>query len=143
MGTYLSLRLKDTTPKGIAKANALWIFENQGYEDIFRFITEQDILTDIEYIKLDEKQAHLRIYNTVEKWEGAFSGISKRGLFITKITLGDYLCSEMARRYLKFIKNHSDLFIKLPDKYVMSILKEKAKTNEKVSDCNCKFCRGR
>lgn len=141
MGTYLSLQLKDTTPQGIAKANALLTFENQGYEDMLGFTTEQDILTDIEYIKLDDKQAHSRIYNTVEKWEGAFSGISKRGLFITKITLGDYLCSEMARRYLKIIKRHSDLFIKLPDKYVMSILKEKAKLNEKATECNCKFCR--
>lgn len=140
MGTYLSLQLKDTTSKGIAKANALWTFENLGYGDTLEFTTEQDILTDIEYIKLDEKQAHLRTYNTVEKWEGALYS-SKRGLFITKITLGDYLCSEMARRYLKFIKRHSDLFIKLPDKYVMSILKEKAKINEKATECNCKFCR--
>ena len=140
MGTYLSLQLKDTTSKGIAKANALWTFENLGYGDTLEFTTEQDILTDIEYIKLDEKQAHLRTYNTVEKWEGALYS-SKRGLFITKITLGDYLCSEMARRYLKFIKRHSDLFIKLPYKYVMSILKEKAKINEKATECNCKFCR--
>lgn len=143
MGTYLRLELKDRSPKGIAKANALWAYENQdGYQDTVEFKSEQDILTDIEYIKLDDKQKRLRIYDTPKKIEGAIEWL-KRGVFAVKITLGDYLCSEMAKRYLRLIKKHQNLFQELPDRYVMSILEKEAATNEKAESClvDCPFCR--
>lgn len=146
MGTYLRLELEDKSPRGIAKANALWAYENRdGYQDTVKFRSEQDILTDIEYIKIGDGQEHLRIYDTPEKMEKALGWFVKRGLFTVKITLGDYLCSEMARRYLRFIEKHRDLFQELPNDYVISILREKAKTNEKAEDClvNCPFCRER
>ena len=143
MGTYLRLELKDKSPRGIARANALWAYENQdGYQDTVEFRSEQDTLTDIEYIKLDPGQEHLRIYDAPEKLAEAiiFFGL---GTFQVKITLGDYLCSEMARRYIGFIEKHRDLFTELSDDYVMSILREKAETNEKAEDClvNCPFCK--
>ena len=143
MGTYLRLELKDNSPRGIARANALWAYENQdGYQDTLKFKSEQDILTDIEYIKLDGRQKHLRIYDTPEKIEGAI-GWFKRGSFVVKITMGDYLCSEMARRYIRFIWEHRNLFKELPDRHVLSILGEKAETNEKAKSClvDCPFCR--
>lgn len=141
MGTYLRLELKDKSPRGIAKANALWAFENQdGYQDTVKFRSEQDLLTDIEYIKLDPSQEHLRRFDTPEKLEAAICFL-ERGTFQVKITLGDYLCSEMARRYLRFIEKHPEL-LELPDDYVMSILREKATTNERAEEClvGCPFC---
>jgi len=142
MGTYLRLELKDKSPRGIARANALWAFENKdGYQDTVKFRSEQDTLTDMEYIKLDPGQERLRVYDTPEKLAKAVIFL-RLGTFQVKITLGDYLCSEMARRYLRFIERHPDIFVKLPD-YVMSILREKAAVNEKAEDClvNCPFCR--
>lgn len=145
MGTHLRLELKDRSPIGVAKANALWAYENQdGYQDTVKFRSRQDLLTDIEYIKLDDGQKHMRGYDTPEKLEDAIIFLG-RGTFQVKISLGDYLCSEMARRYLRFIEKHPGLFAKLPDDYVMSILREKAAVNERAEDClvDCPFCRGK
>lgn len=145
MGTYLKLELRDRSPQGIARANALWAYENRdGYQDTLEFRSEQDLLTDIEYIKLDDGQERLRKFDTPEKLEDAVVFL-RRGTFQVKITLGDYLCSEMARRYLRLIEGHPDLFAKPLDDYVMSILRETARTNERAEECivSCPFCKGR
>jgi hypothetical protein len=60
MGTYLSLTLKDRTEENVNKVNKLWDDDNPGYEDTFHLNTEADIRADIEYIKTDPGQAHLR-----------------------------------------------------------------------------------
>jgi hemerythrin len=141
MGTYLVLELKDKTPQGIAQANALWAFENKdGFEDTVHFRSEQDILEGIEYIKLDPKQEHLRVYDTVEKVESALP--FQRGVFKVKLTMGDYLCSEMARRYLRFIEEHHELLVNLPDEEIMTILEKKAEVEEVAEECivDCPYC---
>jgi len=60
MGTYLSLTLKDRTEENINTVNKVWNDENPGYEDTFHLNKEADIRADIEYIKTDPGQAHLR-----------------------------------------------------------------------------------
>lgn len=143
MGTYLILELKDKSARGIAKANALWAFDNRGdgFQDTVKFRSEQDTLTDIEYIRLDDGQAHLRVFKQPEQLESDICFL-RRGTFQVKITLGDYLCSEMAKRYLLFIKEHRKLLDPLSDN-VMKLLREKAKTRHKAEDClvKCPFCR--
>jgi len=143
MGTYLSLTLKDRTEENINTVNKIWNDENPGYEDTFHLNTEADIRADIEYIKTDPGQAHLRYLNTVKQWNNAFK-LWGSGQFQVKITLGDYLCSEMARRYIQFLEAHRDLFVEYPDNYVMSTLQEKAQINEKAEEClaDCPFCKG-
>jgi|GEM_PF-2109406 len=143
MGTYLSLTLKDRTEENINRVNRVWNDENPGYEDTFHLNTEADIRADIGYIKTDPGQAHLRYLKTVEQWNNTFK-LWGSGQFQVKITLGDYLCSEMARRYIQFLEVHGDLFVEYPDDYVMSILKETAKTEEKAEEClvECPFCMG-
>ncbi len=142
MGTYLSLTLKDRTEENINKVNKIWDDENPGYEDTFHLNTEADIRADIEYIKTDPDQAHLRYIKTVKQWNNAFK-LWGSGQFQVKITLGDYLCSEMAKRYIRFVEEHTDFFEKLPDEYVMSILKETAKTEHKAESClvECPYCK--
>ena len=110
MGTYLSLTLKDRTEENINTVNKIWNDENPGYEDTFHLNTEADIRADIEYIKTDPDQAHLRYIKTVKQWNKAFK-LWSSGQFQVKITLGDYLCSEMAKRYIQFLEAHGDLFV--------------------------------
>ncbi len=143
MGTYLSLTLKDRTEENINTVNKVWNDENPGYEDTFHLNTEADIRADIEYIKTDPDKAHLRYIKKVKQWNNAFK-LWGSGQFQIKITLGDYLCSEMARRYIQFLEAHEDLFVDYPDDYVMSILQEKAQINEKAEEClaECPFCKG-
>ena len=143
MGTYLSLTLKDRTEENINRMNKIWNDENPGYEDMFHLNTEADIRADIEYIKTDPGQAHLRYLKTVKQWNNAFK-LWCSGQFQVKITLGDYLCSEMARRYIQFLEAHGDLFVDYPDDYVMSILRETAETEDKAEEClvECPFCKG-
>ena len=143
MGTYLSLTLKDRTEENINTVNNIWKDENPGYEDTFHLNTEADIRADIEYIKTDPGQAHLRHLKTVKQWNNVFK-LWGSGQFQVKITLGDYLCSEMARRYIQFLEAHGDLFVDYPDDYVMSILRETAETEEKAEEClvECPFCKG-
>ncbi len=143
MGTYLSLTLKDRTEENINKVNEIWNDGNPGYEDTFHLNTEADIRADIEYIKTDSGQAHLRYLKTVKQWNNAFK-LWGSGQFQVKITLGDYLCSEMAKRYIRFIEAHEELFVTLPDEHVWFILQEKAETNEKAEEClvDCPFCKG-
>jgi len=97
MGTYLSLTLKDRTEENINTVNKIWNDENPGYEDTFHLNTEAGIKADIEYIKTDPDQAHLRYIKTVKQWNNAFK-LWGSDQFQVKITLGDYLCSEMARQ---------------------------------------------
>lgn len=143
MGTYLNLELKNKNERHIETVNRIWNDENPGYENTLHFRTKKEIELDIEYFHKDEKQAHLRYIKTVEDYENTFKNWG-RGTFQVKITLGDYLCSEMARRYIRFIETSKDLFVKLPDDYVMSILREKETTNEKATEClvECPFCKG-
>jgi|SRR5665811_547143 len=143
MGTYLSLTLKDRTEENINTVNKIWNDENPGYEDTFHLNTEADIRADIEYIRTDTGQAHLRYIKTVKQWNNAFK-LWGSGQFQVKITLGDYLCSEMAKRYIQFLEAHGDLFVDYPDDNVMSILRETAETEHKAESClvECQYCKG-
>jgi hypothetical protein len=142
MGTYLSLTLKDRTEENINIVNKIWNDENPGYEDTFHLKTEADIRADIEYIKTDPGQAHLRYLKTVKQWNNAFE-LWGSGQFQVKITLGNYLCSEMAKRFIRFVEEHKDFFEELPDEYVMSILKVSAETEHKAESClvECPYCK--
>lgn len=144
MGTYLTLELKDKSDKGIAKANALWTYENQekGYRTAVQFRTKQDQLTDIEYIKLDDGQKHLKGLS-IKELENRFGRMFERGIFHVKITLGDYLCSAMASRVLAFIDRHEDLLVDTPKEYVMEILEKTRRQNHKAEECfaDCPHCK--
>ncbi|HWQ96399.1 MAG TPA: hypothetical protein VN368_03390 [Candidatus Methylomirabilis sp.] len=98
---------------------------------------------NIEAIHTDPEQSHLRYIKTVGDWNKTFRNWGP-GTFQVKITLGDYLCSEMARRYTRFVEAHEELFVNLPDENVWFILQEKAETNEKAEEClaECPFCKG-
>lgn len=140
MGTYLNLELKDKREKHINAINQVWKDYNPGFENMLRFLTRADIRKDIEYIKTDRAQAHLRYIKTVKEWDKVFP-VWSTGTFQIKITLGDYLCSEMARRYLEFVEKLRNEFIEFPDNYVISILQETARENRIAEECNCKSCK--
>ena len=142
MGTHLSLSLKNRTEKNITAANTLWDSENPGYEGTFHLRTRADVKADIEYIKTDPEQAHLRYLKTVKDWNNAFK-LWGSGQFQVKISMGDYLCSEMARRYLAFLEQHGNLFVTLPSEYEMSIINETAASGDIAEDClvNCPKCK--
>src|SRR3972149_3457581 len=144
MGTYLNLELKDKSERHIESVNRLWNEENPGYENTLHLRTRKDIKLDIKAIHTDPEQAHLRYIKTVGDWNKTFKNWGP-GTFQVKITLGDYLCSEMARRYIRFVEAHEELFVTLPDEHVWFILQEKAETNEKAEEClaECPFCRGK
>ncbi len=144
MGTYLNLELKNKSERHIESVNRLWNEENPGYENTLHLRTRKDIELDIEAIHTDPKQAHLRYIKTVGDWNKTFKNWGP-STFQVKITLGDYLCSEMARRYIRFIEAHEELFVKLPDENIWFILQEKAETNEKAEEClaECPFCKGK
>ncbi len=143
MGTYLNLELKNKSERHIESVNRTWNEENPGYENTLHFRTRKDIELDIETIHTDPKQAHLRYIRTVGDWNKTFR-IWGIGTFQVKITLGDYLCSEMAGRYIRFIEVHEELFVTLPDENIWFILQEKAEINEKAEEClvDCPFCKG-
>ncbi len=143
MGTYLNLELKNKSERHIESVNQLWNEENQGYENKLRFRTRNDIELDIEAVHTDPKQTYLRYIKTVDDWN-KYLPVWAQGKFQVKITMGDYLCSEMARRYIKFVEAHEELFVKKPDEHVWFILQEKAETNEKAEEClaECPFCKG-
>lgn len=140
MGTYLSLKLKSVRMAN--DVNDLWNKENPGYENTLHFETVKDINANIKAIKTDPDQAHLRYIQTVRAWNDNFP-IWGTGTFQVKITMGDYLCSEMAKRYLEFIRKHYYLFEKEPDIEVMGILEEQAKVPHKADEClvECKYCK--
>ncbi len=143
MGTYLNLELKNKSERHIESVNRLWNEENPGYENMLHLRTRKDIKLDIEAIHTDPEQSHLRYIKTVDDWN-KYLPVWAQGRFQVKITMGDYLCSEMARRYIKFVEAHEELFVKLPDENVWFILQEKAETNEKAEEClvECPFCKG-
>lgn len=142
MGTYLSLKLRDKTFSGIIHANSLWNKENSGFENTLHFTTEEDIEKDIEWIHSNPEQKHLRYIKTVRDWNKAFP-MWGTGTFQVKITLGDYLCSEMAERYLNFLQRHKKLFVEYPDDYVIEILEQEAAYEHKAKEClvDCPYCK--
>lgn len=141
MGTYLTLRLKNKENEAIRAVNAMWDSENPGFENTLHFKTIEDAQADVDEIHRDKQQEHLRYIKTVEDWGKCFPMYAV-GCFQVKITLGDYLCSEMAKRYLAFLDKHSDVFEKLPGAYERSILKDTARTKRKAESClvECAFC---
>jgi len=163
LGTYLTLELKDKSDEGIARANALWTYDNQekGYRRVVQFRTKQDQLTDIKYMKLDDDQEHLR-GKSIAQLESLLGPMFRKGVFHQKITLGDYLCSEMARRILDFMEkrcvvdplkgaveratdgNERVFLTEMPRNYVMKRLREKANSEHKAEDCfaDCPYCKG-
>jgi hypothetical protein len=142
MGTYLSLELKNKSNRHIHAVNDLWNSQNIGYENTLHFNTKEDIQMDVDAIQSDPEQAHLRYIKTVKDFNDHFP-IWGAGTFQVKITLGDYLCSEMARRYILFIGNNSDLFVELPSDYVIEILQETAQEEHMAKSClvNCPYCK--
>ena len=142
MGTYLTLKLVDRSDKGAKAVNALWNKAFRSYKDTLHFKTEDDVLLDIQEIHRHPAQAHLRYIQTVEDWNNTFP-IWSVGTFQVKITLGDYLCGEMAKRYLSFLKHHPDLFEELPSDYEMEILQDAAKSRRKATNClvECPSCK--
>jgi len=141
MGTYLTLELKDGTDKAIHSVNDLWNSENVGYENTLHFNTKEDIQADVDAIQSDPRQEHLRYIKTVQDWNENFP-IWGVGCFQVKITLGDYLCSEMAKRYITFLNSHPDLFVTLPSDYEMEVLTEAASEEHKATSClvECPYC---
>jgi hypothetical protein len=142
MGTYLTLELKNKTDKAIRSANNLWNSENAGYENTLHFNTRKDIQEYIDAIPGDPLRVHLRHVKTVQDWNKNSPTCWNLGCFEVKITLGDYLCSEMAKRYIKFLNSHPDLFVEFPPDHVMQILIEAARKKHKATSClvECPYC---
>jgi hypothetical protein len=142
MGTYLSLELKNGTNKNIHAVNDLWNSENVGFENTLHFNTKEDIQADVDAIQSDPRQEHLRYIKTVQDWNENFS-LWAQGCFQVKLTLGDYLCSEMARRYIAFLNKHRDLFVEFPSDYEMEVLQEAAVEEHKATSClvECPYCK--
>jgi len=138
MGTYLSLELKDKTNSHIHSVNDLWNSENVGYENTLHFNTVEDIQADVDWCKT---QSHLSYIKTVKQYNKNFP-LWGSGCFQVKLTLGDYICSEMARRYIAFLNEHRDLFVKFPSDYEMEILQEAAAEEHKATSClvGCPYC---
>lgn len=146
MGTYITCELKPeyVNHDTIAIVNGLWNVNNKGYENTFHLNTREDIQKDIVCIQTDPKSKHLRYIKTVSDFNKAFP-IWRIGTFQVKITLGDYLCSEMARRYLRFFDKYGDIyFIDNPvkDDYIRDILEDTARKNLKARSClvKCPGC---
>lgn len=145
MGTYITCKLKPKYIDIAESVNALWNCHNKSYENTFHLNTAEDIQADIDYIHSNPGQEHLRYIKTVDDFNKTFSlwGV---GTFQVKITFGDYLCSEMARRYLKFFDEFGDkYFIENPvkDDYIRGILEDVAGQAHKTSSCSvkCLWCR--
>lgn len=141
MGTYLSLKLKDSSNDNIHAVNTLWNLENVGFEDTLHFNTKEDIQSNVDAIQRDPGQEHLRYIKTVHDWNENFSFLAQ-GCFQVKLTLGDYLCSEMAYRYIAFLNKHGDLFVKLPSDFEMEVLQEVATEQHRATSClvKCPYC---
>jgi hypothetical protein len=141
VGTYINCKARNR--RDINTINALWNKENPGYEDTFHLATQWDMEQWLNNIHNDPELVHLRYIKTTEELNKIFPQWGL-GTFQVKITLGDYLCSEMARRYLKFFKKHHDLFARnsLNDKYVRKILEDTAEKEDKAEEClaKCIYC---
>ena len=143
MGTYIGCIAKNRGD--IEKINSLWNEMNPGFEDTFHLQTEKETQEDVDEIHRDPEQKHLRYIKTVEDFDKTFP-VWGTGAFQVKITLGDYLCSEMARRYLAFFDAYGDYFIENPmdDDYVKGICEEMSQEEHKAENClvECPYCRG-
>ena len=144
MGTYINCKAKKEWV--IEWVNDLWNRENSGYENTFHLLTVEETKEWLENIHTDPKLKHLRYIKTTEQLNKVFP-LWGTGTFQIKITLGDYLCSEMAKRYLRFFKKHGDFFFEenpLKDDSVRGILEEMVFQNHKAEDClvECSYCKG-
>lgn len=142
MGTYLRCEANDN--RAIPVINKIWNFDNPGYEDTFHLMTEEDMDRWFKEIHTNPELEHLRHIKNIKQLNEVFPAWGL-GTFEVKITLGDYLCSEMARRYIKFFKTYGCLFFKenpVDDPYILELLEEAAKENHKAKNCavNCPYC---
>lgn len=143
MGTYITVKAESFDL--IETINTLWDEMNPGYENTFRLTTKGDMKEWLHNIHTDPDLKHLRYIKTTDQLNKCFP-LWGLGCFQVKITLGDYLCSEMARRYLEFFDTHGDHFIENPmdDEYVRSIVEETAAGKKKAESCmvECPYCKG-
>ena len=142
MGTYINCKARNLGQ--IQLINKLWDTMNPGYEDTFRLCTHEDMQEWLENIHTDPELKHLRYIDTVGQLNKIFPQWGL-GTFQVKITLGDYLCSEMARRYLAFFEKHGDRYFEknpVNDGYILEILNETAQEGKKAESCGveCPFC---
>jgi hypothetical protein len=83
----------------------------------------------------------LRCIHTVQDWNEKFptQGV---GCFKVKILGDDYLCSEMAKRYINFLNSYPDLFEMFPSDYIMEILAQAANEEHQATACavKCPYC---
>jgi hypothetical protein len=116
---------------------------NPGYEDTFHLLTKAETREWLNDIHTEPELEHLCYIKSVSDLNKVFP-LWGTGTFQVKITLGDYLCSEMARRYLTFFDAHGDHFKKNPiaDDYVRSLCEDEAKEEHRAEDCSvkCVYC---
>ncbi len=142
MGTYINCKAKHEYE--IDEINAMWNTENPGFEDTFHLCTHEDMKAWLQEIHMEPGAEHLRYIRTVEELNKIFS-LWGLGTFQVKITGGDYLCSEMAKRYIRFFDKWSDeYFVEHPlnREDVREIVEEIAVENHKAKNClaECLYC---
>jgi hypothetical protein len=84
---------------------------------------------------------HLHFLKTPEEFNNMYESWGE-GAFQTKITLGDYICSDLAKRYLSFFSYYKHCFREHPllHEDVTSTLKEISQENKSAKDCHCLKC---
>lgn len=113
MGTYINAKLKSRKSVSIKKINAIWDAENPGYEGLFHLNTQEDMKKWLEEIHTEESLKHLRWIKTTRQLDKTFP-LWGLGCWQVKVTSGDYLCSDMAERYLRFFDKYAHLFEENP-----------------------------
>jgi hypothetical protein len=115
MGTYLVLELKDKSKKGIKEANKLWDALVEGNNGVVSFSTKEEIAKG-------------------ERIGGV-------GTYSIKLTGGDYLCTRMARYYLKWIFAHGHLLTRLGEgDWVADLLLDAVMQDRQATDCLVENC---
>ena len=142
MGTYITCKAKNLGQ--IELINKLWDKMNPGYENTFHLTTQPEMEEWLKNIHTDPKLKHLQYIKTTKQLDKIFPfwGL---GCFQVKITLGDYLCADMASRYLRFFDKYGKYFKKNPiDDYVREILEQTIQDGEKAESClvECPSCTG-
>lgn len=147
MGTYLTLKLKNRHGGNIRKANDMWKMMNPGYEDTMQFMTQKEMNAWLREIHTDDSLKHLRWLKTTKDINKAFP-VWGLGCFQVKITMGDYLCSEMAGRYLRYLEACAEVGIEFAEnsleneEYARQVVEETASGIYHADEClvDCPGC---
>lgn len=127
--------------------NCAWDRENPGFEGAFRLVTVEDAEKWLSEIQSRKDLRYFRYLKTVEdigrefpEWAVGTFQVILQGWINGEY---DFLCSEMAKRYLKFLECHKkELTSNLEE--VGDLLRAVANTERRAANCavNCLFCMG-